>query len=488
MSLYYKAIKSKVYKLRRNRKRLIAYLALFVCFLLAAYIAFYKLGSGALENWDEAWYADVVRQMLRSGEYFVMYWNREIFLDKPPLYMWLTVPFVKILGMKEIAFRLVSAITGFITIILITISAYNMYGLIPALIAFGTLTLNNTYIWRVRSGNLDSLLTFLFVLAYFFMIKKSKYRYPILGIIFGLIYLEKLTIVLLPLGVFILLELIYENWRIILRIPYYIILAALFVSLGGFWLKTGTQKAGGEFYDYYIHYADQGVSKVSLSNLKINYVSYMYYSLQRRFFWLVLIGGVIAVFKLKDKKYLAQLIFAFALVAQLSLTSRDNNWYLLPAMPFWSLLAALATYYIFKLFRNNTVIVAMFCLVSLYFSYKTFTVNIRAIINTSGPEKLKQSGLIINKMSNYNDVVVRLDQLYPSSIFYTDRKILSSPDWVSTGGLFISRDGAKKEALTKQIKWIFGTNGDVEQFLKGQDIKIYKVIKPNNEETILEVL
>ncbi len=481
-----KKIKETVKQIRQ-KKHMLSYVILFASFVLAVYICFYKLGS-ALENWDEAWYADVVRHMIRSREYFVMYWNREIFLDKPPLYMWLTVPFVKILGMKEIAFRLVSAVSGFLTIVLIVISAYRMYGLVPALVAFSTLAFNNIYIWRVRSGNLDSLLTFLFVLAYFFMIKKTRYRYPILGIIFGLIYLEKLTIVFLPLAVFIILELIYENRRVILRIPYYLILALLMVALGGFWLHIGTQKAGGQFSDYFLNRADQGVSNVSIANFKTDYIRYMYYSLQRRFFWLVLIGGAIALFKLRDKKYLAQILFAFALVAQLSFTTRTNNWYILPSVPFWSLLAALATYYIFNLFRNNIAVVLLFCLFAGYFSYKTFVVNVQSIIYTSGPENLKQSSLIINKRSNYNDIVVRLDQLYPSSIFYTDRKVLSSPDWVSTGGLFISRDDVAKEAQSKQIKWIFGTNDEVEQFLKGRDTKLYKKIQANNEETILQVL
>lgn len=476
-----------------KKQRIFVYAILFFCFCLAMFIVFYKLGFSAMENWDEAWYADIVRHMLRTKEFFVTYWNSALLLDKPPLYMWLTVIVAKIIGLSEFSVRFVSALAGLATILLVLFSSYRLFGLIPALIAFSTLALNNIYVWRVRSGNLDSLLTFLFVLSYFLMISKKKYRYLLLGATFGLMYLTKLTVVIFPLAVFAIQELIYENTKMLSHIPAYLKSAAIFVLLAGIWLYVGTQKAGPDFYKYYLYRADQGVSNISLTNFKTDYLNYTYYSLQRRFFWLALIGLGFALFKLKDRRYFIQILFATGLLIQLSLTTRNNNWYLMPSMPFWSMLAALATYQLFQLFtllkkrRPLYLLMAVFIILSLYISYKTFKVNIMALINSEGPVKMKASSLEINSLSKDDDQVARLDNLYPTTIYYADRKTWSSPDKVDTTDLFISRHDLKQKLQSKEIKWVVGVNGDIDAFLKDQDKQQYDIIKVNDEETILHV-
>jgi 4-amino-4-deoxy-L-arabinose transferase-like glycosyltransferase len=473
-----------------KKKALISYIVLILCAFLALYICFSKLGFAPLDNWDEAWYADVTRHMLKSKEYFVLYWNRIVFLDKPPLYMWFSVITAKIIGLSEFSVRFTSALSGFITIILIMFYSYRNFGLIPALISFSTLSFNNLFIWRARSGNLDSLLVLLFVLFYFLIISKKKNKYVLIGLVLGLIYLTKLTLVLFPLLTFIILEMIYENKQFYSNIPNYLKLILIFVITGGIWLYLGTTKIGSNFYQYFLFHADQGVSNISLSNLKIDYLVYAYYSLQRRFFWLVLLGMILALTKLRDKKYLALTIFACGLLIQLSFTVKNNNWYLLPAMPFWSILAAMATYNLFKIFKKikfGFIFIIIFSLISTYISYKTFTVNIKAIINANGPETIKNVSINLKELTNYNDIIVRLDHLYPSTIYYSDRRVLSSPDYAGNSELFISRELLKKKVKHKEINWIVGKADDVNTFLKSDPDNHYKIIKID-EETILHVL
>jgi len=448
------------------------------------------LGSSALENWDEAWYADVTRHMMQSKEFFVLYWNKIIFLDKPPLYMWFSTVISQIFGLSEFSMRFTSALSGFITIIIVVLYSYSNFGLIPALISFSTLAFNNLFIWRARSGNLDSLLTLFFVLFYFLIVSKKKNKYLLIGLILGLIYLTKLTVVVLPLLTFILAELIYENKQIFSNIPNYLKLLFVFIITAGIWIWVGTSKIGPSFYQYFIFNADQGVSKIALSNFKMDYINYAYYSLQRRFFWLALIGLVVALIKLKEKRYFVQIVFSLGLLIQLSMTVKDNNWYLLPAMPFWSMLAALATHILFKLFKKikfGYIFVVIFSLISLYISYKTFTVNIRAVINSGGPETVKAVGIKINKLSKNNDIIVRLDHLYPTTIYYSDRRVLSSPEGASDSGLFISRETLRKKVELKKIRWIVGKSDDINMFLKNNPNQQYKVIDVG-EEKILRVL
>jgi len=445
------------------------------------------LGSSALENWDEAWYADVTRHMMQSKEFFVLYWNKIVFLDKPPLYMWLSAIASQIFGLSEFSFRFTSALSAFATIIVVMIYSYQSFGLIPALISFSTLAFNNLFIWRARSGNLDSLLTFFFVLFYFLIISKKKNKYLLIGLILALIYLTKLTVVIFPLLTLILVELIYENKKIFLNIPKYLKLLFAFIFVAGIWIYIGTLKIGPSFYQYFIFNADQGVSKIAFSNFKMDYIDYAYYSLQRRFFWLVLIGLIVALVKLKNKKYFVQIIFALGLLIQLSLTVKNNNWYLLPAMPFWSMLAALATYSLFRLFNKiklGFILIVIFSTISLYISYKTFTVNIKAVINSGGPEIIKNVSIQLNKLTKDNDIIVRLDHLYPTTVYYSERRVLASPDGASDSNLFISRETIKKRVSLNQIYWIVGKNEDVESFIKSDLDNKYKVIKFENE-TIL---
>lgn len=471
-------------------KKFFSYFILALCSLLAFYICFFKLGSAALENWDEAWYADVTRYMLRSKEFFVLYWNRIVFLDKPPSYMWLSALSSQFFGLSEFSLRFTSALSAFATIILIMIYSYQNFGLMPALISFSTLTFNNLFIWRARSGNLDSLLTLLFVLFYFLIISKKKNKYLLIGLLLGLIYLTKLTVVLFPLFTFIILEIIYENKKFISNIPNYLKLLLVFVAIGGIWLYLGTSKIGPNFYQYFLFHADQGVSNISLANFKINYLNYTYYSLQRRFFWLVLLGMIIALTKLREKKYLAQIIFAGGLLTQLSFAVKDNNWYLLPSMPFWSLLAALATFNLFKIFKKikfGFILIIFFSLISFYISYKTLTVNIKAIIDANGPKTVKVVSIKLKELTKDNDIIVRLDHLYPSTVYYSDRRVLSSPDGAGNSDLFISRELLKKRIQLKEISWLVGKTDDATAFLKSDPNQKYNVIKVG-EETILHAL
>jgi len=475
---------------RESRTSIFSYFILTLCSFLAFYICFYKLGFAALENWDEAWYADVTRHMLQSKEFFVLYWNRIVFLDKPPLYMWLSALSSQFFGLSEFSLRFTSALSAFATTILIMIYSYQNFGLIPALISFSTLAFNNLFIWRARSGNLDSLLTLLFVIFYFLIISKKKNKYSLIGLVLGLTYLTKLTVVLFPLLAFIILEIIYENKKLFFNIPNYLKLLFIFVITGGIWLYLGSNKIGPTFYQYFLFHADQGVSNISLANFKFDYLSYAYYSLQRRFFWLVLLGLILALTKLRDKKYLAQIIFACGLLFQLSFSVRNNNWYLLPAMPFWSMLAALATYHLFKLFKKiklGFILMAVFSIISLYISYKTFTVNIKAVINANGPETIKTASIKLKELTKDNDIMVRLDHLYPTTVYYSDRKVLSSPDGAGDSGLFVSRELLKKRIQLKEISWLVGKNGDADAFLKSDPSQQYKIIKIG-EETILRAL
>jgi 4-amino-4-deoxy-L-arabinose transferase-like glycosyltransferase len=79
---------------------------------VALVLLFYHLGDGSLHDWDEAIYAQVAKEMLRSDTWMTLFWNGTPFFHKPPLYFWLTALTYKMIGVSELAARLWPAIFG----------------------------------------------------------------------------------------------------------------------------------------------------------------------------------------------------------------------------------------------------------------------------------------------------------------------------------------------------------------------------------------
>ncbi len=83
--------------------------ALFV--LIAATITFTRtITSSTMRNWDEAWYAEIIKNMA-SGNYGLLqpFWNGRYYFDHAPLYFWLSTPIFKIFGPGLWQIRAVSA-------------------------------------------------------------------------------------------------------------------------------------------------------------------------------------------------------------------------------------------------------------------------------------------------------------------------------------------------------------------------------------------
>lgn len=461
-------------------------LLLFVYFLLAFYLSFVNLGKAPLDNWDEAWYGETTRQMLRSGELLILSWNHEPFLDKPPMFIWLTSLSSVFFGLSEFSIRLPSAISGVVIVSLVVWYAYKRYGILPSFLAFCTLALNNIFIWRVRSGNIDIFLTLLILASFFLLLSRNKYRYPLLGLIFACIYLTKASVVLFPLFIFIAHEFLYERKQIKKNMFEYVKLFSIFLGLCGSWLYYGYIKIGSQFPLYFLFHSDQTATQ--LSSFSSTYIQYAYYSLQRRFFWLLPIGALFLLKHIKEKTSFLLLLFGGLLLLQLSFSAKDNNWYLIPSMPFWSLIIAFATYKILKITHYNMIIMVIICGLSLYVSFKTLRENILPILNTPSAQAQADSGKKLNQLTKKDDIIIRLDHLYPSTVYYSDRKVLASPRESNTKAQFISRRDVIDQIEKKKINWLVGERKEVDEFVKQLGLVPYQLIPMNREETILKIL
>jgi len=345
------------------------------------------------------------------------------------------------------------------------------------------LALNNIFIWRARTGNLDSLLTLLIFLSYVVMVqKKYKYKYLLLGLLFGLIFLQKAMIVIFPMAIFLAIEIFFNRKNLVKIYRNYLILILVFLLIAGSWLLLTVLKTKNtSFVDYFLFRSDQGVSHLDLSKFKIDYLSYAYYSLQRRFFYVFLAGLFFLIFKMNKSKELAILYFSLSLLVILSFTEKNNNWYLVPAMPFWALTVGYGGKKIVEVgsrFFNRNLIAILIFIPALYVSYKTFKVNIMSVVNTQASVSEVRSAKLIKNSSKESDRVMRLDFSYPVTLYYSDRKTYY---YVKVD------DYLYKLIKDNKINWIVGKKDIMDQFLKGNSSFKYKIIN-SGDETIAKII
>ena len=91
----------------RRRKQISTALAT----LAACLVLLPLLGHRPLTDWDEGIYAEVSREMLAHG-WLVPFWNQAVWLEKPPLMLWITAVFFKLFGVTDFWARAGSALSG----------------------------------------------------------------------------------------------------------------------------------------------------------------------------------------------------------------------------------------------------------------------------------------------------------------------------------------------------------------------------------------
>jgi len=453
--------------------------------LFAFYVLFYNLGKPPLDNWDEAWYGEVTKQILKTKDIIVLYWNREYFFEKPPLYMWLSAFSSLFFGFSEFSLRFTSALSGLFIITLVLWDSYRKWGFVPSLLAFATLTFNNVFIWRARSGNVDLLTALFILLSYFLILSKSKNRFILLGIVFALTYLTKESLVVFPLIIFLIHEFLFARKKIRKNFLEYVKLFSFFILIPSFWLLLGYLRLGNSFVIAAFNH-NQRVGSISITQFHLDYFWYMYYSLQRRYFFVFLIGIFFLMRKMTPTAFLL-FIYSLGLLIALSFAERNNNWYLIPSMPFWSLTIAYGVYKIINFSTITKYLSIPLTVLVIILSYKTFTVNISPILNTFSSFYQKESGRYLRQLSKEDDVIIRLDHLYPATIFYADRKVLSSPADANTDRFFLSRKDLINGIKKRKFRWLVGDIKEVDKFLaEYENINIEKLVV-NQTEAILTI-
>jgi 4-amino-4-deoxy-L-arabinose transferase-like glycosyltransferase len=181
--------------------------------VVSAPFLFGKLGMPFLDP-DEGLYATIAQEMVRGGDWVMPHANGLPYLEKPPLYFWLTSLTFVAIGPSELATRLWSALATLGTVILTWRIGRRLYGARVGLLAgvvMATLVGNALY---VRKASTDQLFVFCLTLAMYGFLRdadrpdrgRARFLLCYLGVALGvlakgLIGLFPVLIVGLALGV-----------------------------------------------------------------------------------------------------------------------------------------------------------------------------------------------------------------------------------------------------------------------------------------------
>jgi len=162
------------------------------------------LGQDSLYDWDEAWYGQVVKELLATGDWITLHWRGSPFFDKPPLAIWAMALAAQALGLNETALRLPSAIASGLTVLVLYGIGRLVFGRVrPALLSSLVLLTTLPFVKAGRMAMLDGPLSLAFSLGIFtFLLARRDPRFGLgLGVAIGLTWLIKGPLALLLVAI-----------------------------------------------------------------------------------------------------------------------------------------------------------------------------------------------------------------------------------------------------------------------------------------------
>ncbi len=331
-----------------------------ILFAFGGVIFLAKLWEGPLGG-DEACYALLSREILRSGDWWVLHhpvveqWAN--FYEHPPLYMWVTALFYSVLGISDGAAKLFSALSGFATLLALYVAARRMVGHRFAMVAATILVTSLYFVDYARKARLEIPLTLFLFLPFLFLLvaaQSGRRRWAVAaGLSMGLAVLVKgvpgfaaggVVLASLALGAY---DERRWDWRGILGFGTGAAVLLVPWALGQ-WIWDQ-----GRFFDWYLHHqlAWSVEGRPDPAGAGSHALSLWFYS--RKLFtevmvpgaWVAAVGAVELLRRRRlqeDRWVWLALVASLTVVGAFSLLSFHKARYILPAVPFLALVGAFA--------------------------------------------------------------------------------------------------------------------------------------------------
>ena len=330
------------------RYRFMPYLTIVV---FAAFFIFIKLAGVTLLEWDEAIYAKVAKNMYETGDWLNLRWPKtdNLWLEKPPLYMWLSTVVFNLIGPDEFAARFWAAILGIAGIVVTFILGKKLFNRFTGFVSAFILLSTVHYLYYARNSILDVPVTFFIVLAVTFFVygleaKKFKNMLYIgAGASIGLGVMTKAIVGLIPLVIIFLylIALSIINKRITGFKAFFVITISM-LAVAMPWHIYSYYSHGYRFIEVYLleHIFDRSTEGLGHVQPLFWYQEVLRTSL--RIWILPFICGLFLLPFMEHKKRHLLLVYVavFFIFTFFSLPADKLLWYLVPIYPFTAIVAA----------------------------------------------------------------------------------------------------------------------------------------------------
>ena len=360
-------------------------------------VFFYNLGASSLVNWDEAWYAEVAKQLLTSGNLLVMKFNQQIFTDHPPSGFWLIATGQQLFGINEFGSRVMSAVFGLLGVLGIYLLGKELFGKVVGFCSALALATAPWYLFRSRSGDLDIFLTVFMIWTVYFSVKKYFWRTTI-SLSWLLLIKTAAPFVIIPILVLLWKKKVVK----LLIIPLTIYIA---------WISANVV-ASSTFFTKYLFVGLPGVGqKTSLLANLLQIKVFVHHGIGNWFRYSVF-ALVISTFLIRQKRFLIPVVATAFILTPMLFSDRARLWHMIPAYPF--LLLAL-----FAVVRKTGVIITL--LFTLFISTPKLQRNWYEIVDK--PTYVTDEAILSKKASAYKERLYIGENFVPAAAFYSNKQI-----------------------------------------------------------------
>ncbi|MBI4033252.1 MAG: glycosyltransferase family 39 protein [Candidatus Blackburnbacteria bacterium] len=380
-----------------------------ILFLGASILLFsFNINAFPLRNWDEAWYAEIVRNMA-GGDHnlLVPFWNGQYYFDKPPLYFWLSFPFFKIFGPGEWQVRIISVLAAASATLLVFLIGKKLFNQKVGILSSLVFVIIGQVWVRFSHGNLDALLVALFLATFYTHLFAKQKKFAVLsGIFLGLGFLVKGWF----LGLFPLAAILLFSWITKKRLPYNLSLIILFATLSsGWWYLLGALRFGRPFVNWYLLIvADGKLGHFSLQPF--------WYLVRDTGIWLIP-TALYLIEVVRNKNLIAFALIIFLFIFSLGFLPEKFDWYNLPVYPFVAILTGYSLWELFKKHRKAvSLLVALITIAQVVVVYK---------IESIYPDRSSTGanlGLVARDIVQPDDALVLDDRDFTSFLYYSNHK------------------------------------------------------------------
>jgi 4-amino-4-deoxy-L-arabinose transferase-like glycosyltransferase len=362
--------------------------------------------------------------MSETGNLITPIFNREPFFDKPPLYFWLTALSFKLFGVSEFSERFFSALAGVGVGLTLYFLARLLFNNSVALLSLIVLSSAIGFLYRSRTGNLDTLLTFFVLLSAFAFYKgqdkKSDLWYLIFGVAVGLGFLTKGAISFL----FPLLAAAYclhkKDFSLLKKTSFAILIG---IVISAVWIGLSFIANG---YPFVSDFYNNQTTKISTTpffwkNFSFDYFGHLKSGLK---LWSLLFTPAF-IYSLyawwKKTSFLITLYFIvfFGILLFSQITS---NWFIMPLYPLIALIIGFGLYRLVNRFLGKKFIPYLVATVFAITIYHLVLYNNEYAVKDVSMDETNVA-LFARRFTRENDTLYLTNYYFPTTIFYSNRKV-----------------------------------------------------------------